>query len=179
MWVAAISVSLRSSTHVFTQEYDGASQLADTCFVQWLGVPAEKANLNQRGYNAREPQQGKGLGKRLLARSLVEMHVRGYTRAIISTALGNHRAQLFYVCHVPSLVVLSARVFSSAHTRSLCSAMLCNADYFRFQGQRLDPRLDSHRVAPANKINLSRCGSEVVILPLNVYLWLNGLVYYL
>ena len=164
MCVAAISVSLRSSTHVFTQEYDGASQLADTCFVQWLGVPAEKANLNQRGYDAREPQQGKGLGKRLLARSLVEMHVRGYTRAIISTALGNHRAQLFYVCHVPSLVVLSARVLSSAHAVTV----LCNADYFRFQGQRLDPRLDSHRVAPANKIS---CGSEVVILPLNVYLW--------
>ena len=83
------------------QEYDGAMELADTCFVQWLGVPADKSNLTQTGYDARAPEQGKGLGKRLLARSLVEMHARGYTRAIISTALGNHRAQLFYVRSSP------------------------------------------------------------------------------
>jgi hypothetical protein len=62
-------------------------------------------------------------------------------------------------------------LLTRGHYALQCSAMLCNADYFRFQGQRLDPRLDSHRVAPANKINLSRCGSEVVTLPLNVYLW--------
>ena len=34
--------------------------------------------------------------KVLLARSLLEMHARGYTHASISTAYTNHRGQLFY-----------------------------------------------------------------------------------
>ena len=37
-----------------------------------------------------------GLGKRLLARSFLEMHARGYKHSIISTDLTNHRGQIFY-----------------------------------------------------------------------------------
>lgn len=43
-----------------------------------------------------EPLQGKGLGKHLLARGLVEMHARGLRHAMISTDWNNHRAYLFY-----------------------------------------------------------------------------------
>ncbi len=51
-------------------------------FTQWLGVT--------------EPFQGKGLGRYLLGRSLVEARKAGYRHAAISTALNNHRALLFY-----------------------------------------------------------------------------------
>jgi len=40
--------------------------------------------------------QSRGLGRHLLQRSLKEMHGAGFRHAAISTALGNHRAFLFY-----------------------------------------------------------------------------------
>lgn len=40
--------------------------------------------------------QGKGLGRKLLAASLIVMHGLGYRHASISTALRNARGQLFY-----------------------------------------------------------------------------------
>ena len=51
---------------ISSNEYDDAPQLADTCFVSWLGVPPVRENLNSNGYDDRSsPVQGKGLGVRL------------------------------------------------------------------------------------------------------------------
>lgn len=51
-------------------------------FCQWLGVS--------------DPFQGKGLGRYLLGRALVEARDAGYRHAGISCDRGNHRALLFY-----------------------------------------------------------------------------------
>ena len=48
---------------ISSNEYDGSTELADTCFVSWLGVPPDRANLQPAGYNDRSnPVQGRGLG---------------------------------------------------------------------------------------------------------------------
>eukprot|EP01052_Picozoa_sp_SAG31_P047328 SAG31_NODE_9430_length_1278_cov_1.425785_1_plen_319_part_00 len=48
---------------ISSNEYDEASELEDTCFVSWLGVPPDKGKLNSVGYNDRSnPVQGRGLG---------------------------------------------------------------------------------------------------------------------
>jgi GNAT superfamily N-acetyltransferase len=43
-----------------------------------------------------EPYQGRGLGRYLLQRAMLEMHGTGYRHASISTEWTNHRALLFY-----------------------------------------------------------------------------------
>jgi hypothetical protein len=51
---------------ISSNEYDDAPQLADTCFVSWLGVPPVRENLHSGGYDDRSsPVQGRGLGVRL------------------------------------------------------------------------------------------------------------------
>ena len=63
---------------------------SDIAFTTWLGVPVRNTATRLH------PSQGKGLGKTLLAESLRVMKKMGYKHAAISTALYNHRAQLFY-----------------------------------------------------------------------------------
>jgi len=63
-------------------EYAEAAEAQDWMFTQWLGVEEEV--------------QGRGLGRHLLQRALVEMHGVGYRHAAISTDGGNGRAFLFY-----------------------------------------------------------------------------------
>jgi ribosomal protein S18 acetylase RimI-like enzyme len=54
----------------------------DWLFTDWIGVS--------------ETVRGRGLGRHLLRRALLEMHAVGYRHAAISTAWDNHRALLFY-----------------------------------------------------------------------------------
>ena len=63
-------------------EYSDAREAQDWLFTTVLNVEG--------------PQQGKGLGRRLLWRALVEAREAGYRHAAISTAWDNHRAFLFY-----------------------------------------------------------------------------------
>lgn len=63
-------------------EFTGAQEAQDWFYVAWLGVAEEV--------------QGRGLGRCLLRRALLEMRGAGYQHAVISTALANHRAYLFY-----------------------------------------------------------------------------------
>ena len=63
-------------------EVSGAREADEWVFTHWLGVERD--------------MQGKGLGRRLLRRSLVEAHRIGYRHAAISTSWDNHRAFLFY-----------------------------------------------------------------------------------
>jgi len=63
-------------------EVHSAAAAQDRCFTTWLGVD--------------DAHQGRGLGKRLLLRALVEMRGAGYRHATISTARHNHRAFLLY-----------------------------------------------------------------------------------
>ena len=63
-------------------DYTDDERTRDWCFTTWLGV--------------NEKHQGRGLGKHLLARALVEARSAGYRHAAISTAWDNHRAFLFY-----------------------------------------------------------------------------------
>ena len=63
-------------------EFSRAEAAQDWLFTTWLGV--------------QDAAQGRGLGKYLLLRALHEMHEVGYRHAVISTALENHRAYLFY-----------------------------------------------------------------------------------
>ncbi|MHC4201091.1 MAG: GNAT family N-acetyltransferase [Planctomycetota bacterium] len=60
----------------------GASEADEWVFTHWLGVERDV--------------QGKGLGRRLLRRALVEAHALGFRHAAISTSWDNHRAFLFY-----------------------------------------------------------------------------------
>ena len=63
-------------------EASGAREADEWVFTHWLGVDRE--------------MQGKGLGRQLLRRSLVEAHALGFRHAAISTSWDNHRAFLFY-----------------------------------------------------------------------------------
>jgi GNAT superfamily N-acetyltransferase len=63
-------------------EYSTADEAQDWLFTTWLGV--------------QEDLHGKGLGRHLLRRALLEMHGVGYQHASISTAVDNYRAALFY-----------------------------------------------------------------------------------
>jgi len=63
-------------------EASGAREADEWVFTHWLGVERE--------------MQGKGLGRHLLARALLEAHRIGFRHAAISTAWDNHRAFLFY-----------------------------------------------------------------------------------
>lgn len=50
---------------ISANEYDGSKELAETCFVSWLGVPPDRDNLQPSGYSDRSsPVQGQGLGVR-------------------------------------------------------------------------------------------------------------------
>ena len=61
--IAASGEKLGICETISSNEYDDSSELADTCFVSWLGVPPDKANLQPIGYNDRSnPVQGRGLG---------------------------------------------------------------------------------------------------------------------
>mgnify|MGYP000353808520 CR=1 FL=1 len=63
-------------------EFYRAKEAQTSFFTKWLGVE--------------EKDQGKGLGRYLLQRTLWEMRNLGYKNAIISTNITNYRAQLFY-----------------------------------------------------------------------------------
>lgn len=63
-------------------EFSRAPQAQDVAFCDWLGV--------------KEPWQGRGLGRFLLASALCQARARGYRDAAISTAHDNDRAFLFY-----------------------------------------------------------------------------------
>jgi N-acetylglutamate synthase-like GNAT family acetyltransferase len=63
-------------------EFYRASEAQDWFFTKWLGIEEE--------------DQGKGLGRYLLQRTLWEMRKIGYRNAVISTNITNYRAQLFY-----------------------------------------------------------------------------------
>ena len=66
--VAATGDKLGICETISSNEYDDSPELANTCFVSWLGVPPDKANLQPTGYDDRSnPVQGRGLGVRLLA----------------------------------------------------------------------------------------------------------------
>lgn len=67
---------------VSAAEYAGAAEEEDWLFTKDLWVT--------------EAEQGRGLGKALLGRSLAEARALGYRHAAISTDWRNHRAQLFY-----------------------------------------------------------------------------------
>ncbi len=67
---------------VSAAEYAGAAEEEDWLFTKDLWVA--------------EAEQGRGLGKALLGRSLAEARALGYRHAAISTDWRNHRAQLFY-----------------------------------------------------------------------------------
>jgi ribosomal protein S18 acetylase RimI-like enzyme len=58
------------------------AEAEDWLFTDWIGVS--------------ESVRGRGLGRYLLQRALLEMHAVGYRHATISTAWENHRALLFY-----------------------------------------------------------------------------------
>jgi GNAT superfamily N-acetyltransferase len=73
-----------------TGEYSKSAVASATCFTKWLGVPVSPTSTRLH------PSQGQGLGKCLLAESLRLMKTLGYKHATISTALMNHKAQLFY-----------------------------------------------------------------------------------
>ena len=63
-------------------DYTNAEAVQDWFFTEWIGV---------------EPDvQGKGVGRYLLQRALLEMREAGYRHATISTARHNYRAALFY-----------------------------------------------------------------------------------
>jgi ribosomal protein S18 acetylase RimI-like enzyme len=63
-------------------EFLRANEVQDWFFTKWLGIEEE--------------DQGKGLGRYLLQRTLWEMRKIGYRNAVISTNVKNYRAQLFY-----------------------------------------------------------------------------------
>jgi len=63
-------------------EFCRANEVQDWFFTKWLGIEDE--------------EQGKGLGRYLLKRTLWEMRKIGYRNAVISTNVKNYRAQLFY-----------------------------------------------------------------------------------
>jgi predicted N-acetyltransferase YhbS len=63
-------------------EFSAVDEAQDWLFTTWL--------------NVQENLQGKGLGRYLLRRALLEMHNAGYRHASISTAIDNYRAALFY-----------------------------------------------------------------------------------
>ena len=71
-------------------EFSESAVASATCFTNWLGVPVSPTSTRLH------PSQGQGLGKCLLAESLRQMKTLGYEHAAISTALMNHKAQLFY-----------------------------------------------------------------------------------
>jgi ribosomal protein S18 acetylase RimI-like enzyme len=62
--------------------YTAAPEAQDWCFTKWLGISDEL--------------QGRGLGRHLLQRALLELRGAGYQHAAISTARDNYRAALFY-----------------------------------------------------------------------------------
>lgn len=72
-------------------DYDASPALSRTCFVAWLGVPPDGG-----AHDKQRSGQGRGLGKRLLSQSLVQMQRRGFVNSIISTDYNNFRAQIFY-----------------------------------------------------------------------------------
>jgi ribosomal protein S18 acetylase RimI-like enzyme len=72
-------------------DYDASPALSRTCFVAWLGVPPDGG-----AHDKQRSGQGRGLGKRLLSQSLVQMQRRGFVNSIISTDYNNFRAQTFY-----------------------------------------------------------------------------------
>ena len=63
-------------------EFTRAPEAQDWFYTAWLGIA--------------EAVRGRGLGRCLLQRALAEMRGAGYRHAVISTALSNHRAYLFY-----------------------------------------------------------------------------------
>ena len=63
-------------------EFTRAPEAQDWFYTAWLGVA--------------EGVRARGLGRCLLGRALAEMRSAGYRHAVISTALSNHRAYLFY-----------------------------------------------------------------------------------
>jgi ribosomal protein S18 acetylase RimI-like enzyme len=63
-------------------EYNAAGEDHEWAFTKWLGVEAAV--------------RGKGLGKHLLQRALLELRQAGYRHATISTARHNYRAALLY-----------------------------------------------------------------------------------
>jgi len=63
-------------------EFSKTEELQDWAFTQWIGV--------ERDY------QGRGLGRYLLRRALLELHAIGYRHAAISTDWKNYRAFTFY-----------------------------------------------------------------------------------
>jgi len=63
-------------------EFYQAIEAQSWFFTKWLGIE--------------EKEQGKGLGRYLLQKTLHEMRGIGYKNAAISTNVRNHRAQLFY-----------------------------------------------------------------------------------
>ena len=68
--------------NVSCAHYQHGMEMSRTIFTTWLGIA--------------EPYQGRGLGRHLLFRALQEARETGYRHALISTALPNHRAFLFY-----------------------------------------------------------------------------------
>ncbi len=63
-------------------DYTNTEAVQDCFFTEWIGVE--------------EDVQGKGIGRYLLQRALLEMHGAGYRHATISTARHNYRAALCY-----------------------------------------------------------------------------------
>jgi GNAT superfamily N-acetyltransferase len=63
-------------------EYTDEEKAKDWFCISWLGVG--------------ESFRGKHLGKHLLERTMLEMRQAGYRHAIISTAVNNHLAFVFY-----------------------------------------------------------------------------------
>ena len=63
-------------------EFSKIDEMEDWAFTQWIGVE--------------EDYQGRGLGRYLLRRALLELHSIGYRHAAISTDWKNYRAFTFY-----------------------------------------------------------------------------------
>ncbi len=86
-----------------TLKADLDGQTIGTCVFLSASAFSQRSEVQEWAFcdwlNVTEPLQGRGLGRYLLGRALVEARNSGFRHAGISTAWDNHRALLFYSNH--------------------------------------------------------------------------------